>query len=111
MDWVWWGFQASLLGETKGIARNCVVSALRNIAKTSNFNLIGNVDRLIARIDTDSEVRRVGKKKIKVDSSKVKTSYWFLVQGQYNLFPEIWAIVIYCFLIDVTNFGWCFLVR
>ena len=52
-----------------------MVSALRNIAKTSNFNLIGNVDRLIARIDTDSEVRRVGKKKIKVDSSKVKTSY------------------------------------
>ena len=47
----------------KGIDRNCVVSALRHIAKTSNFNLIGNVDKLIARIDTDSEVRRVGKKK------------------------------------------------
>ena len=55
--------------------RQCVVYALKHIAKISNSNRIKNTDGQIARMDKDPEVMWVDKNKTGVDISKFKTTY------------------------------------
>lgn len=62
------------LGE-KSIAKNCVISALKLMARISNSNLMRKADGLIAKMDNDPKVKWVSKNKMRADTSKFKTSY------------------------------------
>ena len=52
-----------------------MIAALKQIINFSNWNLIRNADGLLAKKDTDPEVKLIGKNKMRVDITKFKTTY------------------------------------
>ena len=68
----------------------------------SNSNLIRNADEFLAKMDTDPEVKWIGKNKMRVDASNLKLLFQFLNSRQYFLLEEIWDLVLFyvqCFIV------------
>ena len=64
-----------MFGESEKVAHELVMVALRHLVQISNSNIVRNADSLITKMDTDPDVKWIGKSDIKVDKTKCKTSY------------------------------------
>ena len=59
-----------MFGEKRKVASELVIVALQHMVQISNSNLVRNADSLIFKMDSDSDVKCVGKSKVTVDNTK-----------------------------------------